>query len=137
MTCLKKACPVLQCSPEKGKLYRPPGECCPQCTGTRFLIPPKNMCLVVNKMYMPNFKFIKDECTQCTCMNETAICKRNTCPVLECDVELQETKSGSCCPHCPLIEEYRSTCSYGGKIYQASYLIVYDIFLEIVLIKYL
>lgn len=55
-------------------------------------------------------------CTSCECQNGTSICNRNTCPVLDCAVELQKRQHPSdCCPECPQIAEARSECTYNNE----------------------
>lgn len=119
LTCVKKACPVLQC--KLSKQIKLSGECCPRCSEKRelqFLPGPK--CIMGNGYYDQNAKFSPDQCSTCTCLNGTSICRRDTCPVLECSPLYQKTTPGDCCPHCPLIAKARSTCSYEGKTYQVS-----------------
>lgn len=116
MTCVKKACPILQCALSYQK--RAPGECCPSCTGKRWRIHVKATCMVGESFLMDEQRMEKDRCTHCKCANETAICKRKTCPVLECDPDMQKTKPGDCCPQCPPVEEVKTDCTVGGKTYQ-------------------
>lgn len=118
MTCSKKACPVLQCS--ERRQYHPPGECCPRCTGTRTLMTVPQTCTLQSSFQREGHTFNIDRCTNCTCLNETSVCRRNSCPVLECSPELQVKVPGSCCKKCTMPEEVRSQCSYGGKVYEAS-----------------
>jgi von Willebrand factor type C domain len=61
-----------------------------------------------------------DVCSTCTCHNETSVCLKKTCPVLECSPEHQIDNKGECCPSCPLIgaEFVSSTCTYKGVTYQ-------------------
>lgn len=123
-TCFKKACPVLHCD-GVGKIYKAPGECCPKCIGTRSLMPIKKICVVGTHTYKTNEKFDLDHCTQCLCTNETAVCRRVSCPVLKCDVKQQKMRPDDCCPYCETSEimELQTTCAVGGKIYQASIII--------------
>lgn len=121
LTCSKKACPVLQCSPLK--MVHIPGKCCPICRGNRILVElSKGSCLLRNKVFEPGATEIFDQCTNCTCMNGTNICERRTCPVLTCPVENQEITPGDCCPHCPPTEESRAICMVRGQTYEASIL---------------
>lgn len=62
--------------------------------------------------------FYVDQCTRCSCENSTIWCVRETCPVLECPKELQI--EGRCCSYCPTVEESRTSCTYGGRTYEAS-----------------
>lgn len=57
-------------------------------------------------------------CSSCVCQNGTSVCQRNTCPVLECPVELQKKTQGECCAECPPIEEVRSDCYYNNILYK-------------------
>ncbi|KAL3268574.1 hypothetical protein HHI36_007682 [Cryptolaemus montrouzieri] len=59
-----------------------------------------------------------DRCTNCSCVNETSVCKRNACPVLDCSPELQKSVPGSCCKTCAVLEEFRSQCFHQGKVYE-------------------
>lgn len=118
MTCSKKACPVLQCTEKRQHL--PPGECCPRCTGTRTLMTVQQTCTLQNTFQREGHTFSIDRCSNCTCLNETSVCRRNSCPILDCSPELQIKVPGSCCKKCVMPEEVRSQCSYGGKVYEAS-----------------
>lgn len=119
MTCSKKACPVLQCT-LRGQ-YHPPGECCPVCRGTRSLMNVANRCLLQDSLMWENHKLYIDKCTNCTCRNETSICKRAACPVLDCAPDLQKSVPGSCCKQCIMPEEVKTQCSHDGKYYEASW----------------
>ena len=63
-----------------------------------------------------------DVCSTCSCHNETSVCVKMTCPVLECSSEYQLNRQGECCPSCsPLVTELvGSTCTYKGVTYQVS-----------------
>lgn len=65
-------------------------------------------------------KVYPDKCSTCTCHNESSVCQRTTCPVLECAFEYQKTRPGECCPYCPPMdtESAASTCAYKGVTYQ-------------------
>nr|XP_023026635.1 BMP-binding endothelial regulator protein-like [Leptinotarsa decemlineata] len=116
MTCSKKACPVLQCT--RQRQFDPPGECCPICRGTRTLIPPKNTCTLQTSFFRDGDTFNTDKCTNCTCTNDTSICRRPTCPILDCTPELQIYPKGSCCKVCQQPEESRSSCYHNEVEYQ-------------------
>ncbi|CAG9862376.1 unnamed protein product [Phyllotreta striolata] len=116
MVCAKKACPVLQCTPVRQ--FHPPGECCPRCKGTRFLLTPPNSCTIQNIYSREGNSISMDKCTNCTCKNETSICSRYTCPILDCAPELQKPAPGSCCKKCELPEEFKSDCYFDSKLYQ-------------------
>lgn len=115
MICSKKACPVLQCAQ---KLH-PPGECCPRCNGTRTLYPVPKTCTLQNAFVREGHNFNIDRCTNCTCKNETSICQRAACPVLDCAPDLQKSMPGNCCKKCVMSEELKTQCSYDGKSYEA------------------
>lgn len=118
MVCSKKACPVLQCAHS----YLPPGECCPRCNGTRMLLHPPNTCVIQKQFLYEDEHYDLDVCTKCACLNETAVCKRNSCPILECAPELQKSVPGSCCKKCVMpVEEVRSQCWHDSKVYEASF----------------
>ncbi|XP_060527703.1 kielin/chordin-like protein isoform X2 [Cylas formicarius] len=118
MTCAKKSCPVLQCRPSMQ--HHPPGECCPRCKGTRALIGSPNVCTLQNTLSREGQEIKIDKCTECVCLNNTSICSRAACPILECSSDLQKSLPGSCCPICtkPIIEEVTSQCYYGGNYYE-------------------
>jgi hypothetical protein len=116
MTCAKKACPVLQCTPKSQ--YHPPGECCPICRGTRVLMNVPKSCSLQALFIWEGQKFSIDKCTNCTCQNETSICQRSACPVLDCAPDLQKSVPGSCCKQCIMPEEVKTQCSQGGKYYE-------------------
>lgn len=86
----------------------------------RFLSPPKGACMLGTRLYNTGSQFWVDHCTRCTCDNSVITCSKETCPVLECPREHQMTLSGRCCPQCPLVEESKASCSYGGRTYKAS-----------------
>ncbi|XP_063216476.1 BMP-binding endothelial regulator protein [Bacillus rossius redtenbacheri] len=116
--CTKQACPVLHCPGDK--VVTPPGECCPQCNGSRqSLEPPNGKCMVGYRIHRDAASFHVDQCTSCRCANGTSLCRRTTCPVLDCPLRGQ-VKTRHCCPHCDqrLVEELRATCSHGGRTYE-------------------
>lgn len=139
LTCVKKACPVLQCPPQLQ--YTPPGGCCKKCTKNITYTPIKGCTIIIitrlsstNSFYFPGgclmmgdyFPSAKDKtvkpdvCSTCTCHNETSVCMKKTCPVLECSPEHQLNRPGECCPSCPplVTEFFSSTCTYKGVTYQ-------------------
>lgn len=118
LTCVKKACPVLQCPPSKQ--IKLPGECCPKCSEKRTIKPFPGKCILGKGFYDDGKRYNPDKCSMCTCMNGTSICRRETCPVLECSPTYQKLTPGECCPHCPPVAKARSTCTYEGKTYQVS-----------------
>ena len=61
-----------------------------------------------------------DACTVCTCHNETSVCLKTTCPVLDCLPEYQVTRSGECCPFCEQVstELVATVCTHKGITYQ-------------------
>lgn len=118
LTCVKKACPVLQCP--SGKQIKSPGECCPKCAGKRTITQFPGNCILGMGFYNNGTSFNPDKCSTCTCVNGTSICRRETCPVLECSPTYQKLIPGECCPHCPPVAKARSTCTYEGKTYQVN-----------------
>ncbi|CAH0554381.1 unnamed protein product [Brassicogethes aeneus] len=116
MTCAKKACPVLQC-PFQNQ-YHAMGECCPKCRGKREMIRHDKSCLIQSFFYKQGESLYVDKCTNCTCSNETSICTRNACPILDCTPDMQRPISGSCCKQCKVPEEVRTQCFYNGKSYE-------------------
>ncbi|XP_057652288.1 BMP-binding endothelial regulator protein-like isoform X1 [Diorhabda carinulata] len=119
MVCSKKACPVLQCSPHRQ--VHPAGECCPRCVGTRALVSLKDTCFIKTSLFRHGHNFSVDKCTNCTCENETSICKRYTCPILDCAPDLQKSVPGSCCKKCEIPQlsgEFNSVCFYNNNLYQ-------------------
>lgn len=138
VTCAKKACPVLHCP--KSRTLHKTGECCPYCEGKfwslkqpstwitnklitgsgKYFSPPRGACMLGTSLHSNGTTFYQDECTKCSCKNSAINCSKDTCPVLECAREYQTRLPGRCCPQCPLVEESRAACSYGGKTYGAS-----------------
>lgn len=116
LTCVKKACPVLQCP--LSKQITVPGECCPKCKEKRMIKQFPGKCILGQGFHPHGKRYDADQCSSCTCVNGTSICRRDTCPVLECMPELQKLIPGECCPHCPPVSEARSTCTYNGKTYE-------------------
>lgn len=119
LTCVKKACPVLQCPPSKQ--IKLPGECCPKCSEKRTIKPFAGKCILGQGFYDNGIRYNPDKCSMCTCVNGTSVCRRDTCPVLECSPTYQKLTPGECCPHCPPVAKARSTCAYEGKTYQVSW----------------
>lgn len=117
LTCAKRACPILQCPILKQ--IRPPGECCHRCAEKRpstHQFPGK--CVLGKGFHADGKQFMVDNCpTKCTCTNGTSVCRRKTCPVLECATEYQ-TMGEDCCLHCPTLAQVKSTCTYNGTEYQ-------------------
>ncbi|RLU25530.1 hypothetical protein DMN91_001686 [Ooceraea biroi] len=117
LTCAKQACPALNCL--TSKIVHDPGECCPHCRGSaKYFSPPKGACMLGTHLYKSGSQFYVDHCTRCTCANSAISCIKETCPVLECPSEHQMTVPGQCCPQCPLVEESKASCSYGGRTYE-------------------
>ncbi|KAK9512952.1 hypothetical protein O3M35_001253 [Rhynocoris fuscipes] len=120
LSCSKRACPVLNCSPQSIIPPRP-GECCPKCKGSRELIvPPLGRCLLGSELLAPGRTYRPDRCTDCSCANGTSVCIRPSCPVLDCPPELQTTKQGECCPSCPTWgnRPLSTTCTFGHDTYK-------------------
>ncbi|XP_055839337.1 BMP-binding endothelial regulator protein [Episyrphus balteatus] len=115
LTCAKKTCPVLQCP--IWKQVQHPDECCPRCTEKREFMQVQGKCIFNQKVYTDKKHFIPDRCSNCTCSDGTSICRRETCPILECSPEYQEMDSDGCCPRC-MTSELRSECNYNGTTYQ-------------------
>ncbi|XP_047020997.1 BMP-binding endothelial regulator protein-like [Helicoverpa zea] len=125
LSCAKRACPVLPCT--RLQQYTPPGECCPKClhptsekilpnSGSTTMKP----CIIGNKYHVHALDrpFRVDPCTDCTCLNGTAVCTRHTCPVLTCGARALPPPPGKCCPECPQVEEAKAACVIGRKTYQ-------------------
>ncbi|XP_045785735.1 BMP-binding endothelial regulator protein [Maniola jurtina] len=123
LSCTKRACPVLPCA--VSQQYTPPGECCPRCSHPTAdkILPisgyslPKP-CIIGKEFHAHQSPFRVDPCTDCTCMNGTAVCTRHTCPVLTCGARALPPPPGKCCPECPQIEEAKAACVVAGKTYQ-------------------
>ncbi|CAD0196696.1 unnamed protein product [Chrysodeixis includens] len=125
LSCAKRACPVLPCS--RAQQHTPPGECCPRCThptsdkilptsgSTPFKPKP---CIIGKEYHRHQIPFQVDPCTDCTCLNGTAVCTRHTCPVLTCGARALPPARGKCCPECPQVEEAKAACVIGRKTYQ-------------------
>lgn len=122
LTCMKKACPVLQCP--LSKQIKLPGDCCPKCSEKRMITQFAGKCILGKGFHANGMRYDADQCSSCTCMNGTSICQRNTCPVLECSPSFQKQNPSDCCPSCPPTAEVRSTCTYEEKTYQVK--IIFD-----------
>lgn len=111
LTCIKKACPVLQC-PLSQQIKRRKSDCCPyKCRESKNLRELPNSCFLGD--FRPNRSvFSPDKCTNCTCSNGTSICERTTCPVLECSEQYRDYDKG-CCPTCKT-SEVRTECTKNG-----------------------
>jgi len=123
MVCTKKACPVLACP--ASATYLEKGECCPRCNGSRTRYMPRTVCLLGEKVYPTGTTFRLDTCTNCTCMDTTAICDRLSCPPLECEPVHQVMTQGSCCPKCAEPENLlpKAQCSFNDAIYKVNYFV--------------
>lgn len=121
LVCSKKACPVLQCVPKMQ--YKLEGECCPRCNGTRALFLADNTCILQRSLVDEGHDFKLDKCTKCTCVNNTSICTRGACPILDCAPEFQVTLPNSCCPICRKTSQYSviNQCRYDGNIYEVGW----------------
>ncbi|CAH2237616.1 jg7375 [Pararge aegeria aegeria] len=123
LSCTKRACPVLPCA--VSQQYTPSGECCPRCSHPTAdkILPISGYSLpkpcIIGKEYHAHVSaFRVDPCTDCRCMNGTAVCTRHTCPVLTCGARALPPPPGKCCPECPQIEEAKAACVIAGKTYQ-------------------
>ncbi|GBP55686.1 hypothetical protein EVAR_18977_1 [Eumeta japonica] len=121
LSCAKRACPVLPCPPSQQLL--PPGECCPRCTPPTAdkILPGHGLskpCIMGKDFHAHMSQFSVDPCTDCTCVNGTAVCARHTCPVLTCGARALPPSPGKCCPQCPHVEEAKAACVVAGKTYQ-------------------
>lgn len=118
LECTKKACPVVNCPLQKQ--VKEPGECCPKCVGQlNQMSSLHGRCLIGGKLYSNGQKFQLYGCSTCVCNNGTSFCRRVTCPVLDCPVELQTgPEDGSCCKKCPEVAEMQSVCVYNQQTYQ-------------------
>ncbi|OQV22385.1 BMP-binding endothelial regulator protein [Hypsibius exemplaris] len=105
LICDKTACPVLAC-PVNLYMYEA-GSCCPKCHGKRDIAVIENRCIVGKRILRPGQQPLIDNCTSCTCLKSTLLCKRQVCPILACPAEFQERTAHSCCP----------TCREGAPIY--------------------
>lgn len=119
MTCTKIACPVLNCLPEKIKYVD--GECCPKCVGNKTRYSVNNVCFLPNKLMKEGQHFNYDKCTKCVCRNETSICHRETCPVLQCSLKQQRPIGNGCCKECfDETPELQQQCRYNGHVYEVT-----------------
>ncbi|XP_030752830.1 BMP-binding endothelial regulator protein-like [Sitophilus oryzae] len=118
LICTKKACPVLQCHPRYQ--YHSPGECCPKCNGTRSYMEIQDRCLIQNNVIRETERITLDRCTDCECLNTTNVCRRISCPILDCAPEEQKLFSTQCCPMCIKLanDTIVSKCHYRGKDYE-------------------
>lgn len=117
MTCSKIACQVLNCLPDKIKYIE--GECCPKCVGNNTRYGVNNHCVFTNRLIKEGSHFNYDKCTRCVCRNETSICHRETCPVLQCSLKHQRLVGNGCCKECDESPpELKQQCSYNGHDYE-------------------
>ncbi|KAI8435152.1 hypothetical protein MSG28_003527 [Choristoneura fumiferana] len=121
LSCAKHACPVLPCA--RMRQYTPAGECCPRCVNPTVdkILPSHSAtkpCIIGTEYHAHLSRFRVDPCTDCTCMNGTAVCNRHTCPVLTCGARALPPGPGKCCSECPHIAEAKAACVIGGKTYQ-------------------
>lgn len=115
--CYRKACPVLNCPPSR--VHQIPGQCCPHCRGFGQLSStPKDFCRLGADLHEPGAEFSRDECTRCHCRNSTVTCTKETCPVLECPIQLRTRLPGQCCTRCPVIREDQQSCAHEGRSYK-------------------
>lgn len=112
MVCEKRACPVLSCP--ASKMVHKPTSCCPECIGTRKVYDLKGRCLLGMKIHANGDNYSVDACTRCSCNGSTSVCQRESCPPLQCALNLQTTEAGRCCPRCQIAEAV-SSCVSGGK----------------------
>lgn len=117
LECTKRACPVLHCP--LSKQIRKAGECCPRCSVHRETLSVPGKCILGKNLYNNGEKFSTYGCSNCICNNGTLHCRRTTCPVLECPIELQMLpEPGACCKKCPEVSELQSVCVYNQTTYQ-------------------
>ncbi|XP_076822786.1 BMP-binding endothelial regulator protein-like isoform X2 [Clavelina lepadiformis] len=98
--CSRKVCPVLACG---GRMVRTkPGNCCPQCVGKRYVFDlGTGDCWFQRDILRHLEEVTLDVCTQCTCMNGTVVCHRQTCPEkLSCAESEHIYPPFKCCPIC-------------------------------------
>jgi hypothetical protein len=78
-------------------------------------------CIIGKEYHGHRSAFRVDPCTDCTCLNGTAVCTRHTCPVLTCGTRALPPQPGKCCPECPQVEEAKAACIVAGKTYQVCF----------------
>ena len=100
LTCVKKTCPVLPC--QSRLIGKPkPGQCCPECVRKSSFTRIPNMCSFRGRVYRIGSKYKPDSCTECSCTKSlTTICKKATCPQLDCQLIYQRRVAGKCCAYC-------------------------------------
>ncbi|KAF7991641.1 hypothetical protein HCN44_010442 [Aphidius gifuensis] len=118
LTCSKQACPVSSCP--RDKLVNSTNECCPHCTDKRKNYTPAKGACTIHGVEFDNSKtpFLIDDVTRCSCVNGSASCFRETCPALECPIELQTKIPGRRCSQCPIVEQSRASCTSSNKTYE-------------------
>ena len=95
-------------------------------TGSRELMdPPQGKCLLIQEEGMTvqeeGMTVRRDQSTFCSCVNSTSVCRRETCPPLNCPVERQfYAKHDSSCMQCPAEYEKKAICQIGEKVYRVS-----------------
>ncbi|CAG7733363.1 unnamed protein product [Allacma fusca] len=116
MVCTKNSCPVLACPASSTYLER--GECCPRCNRSRIMYLPRTACFLGERSYPNSNTFRLDTCTNCTCVENTAVCERISCPPLECQPIHQAMTPGSCCPKCVEPALPKAQCIFNDIIYK-------------------
>ncbi|KAK7160533.1 hypothetical protein R3I93_008242 [Phoxinus phoxinus] len=95
VSCTPVSCPEVSCK----RPVRPPGECCPVCTGT---------CEHLGQVHENSATFTppNDHCSTCTCLSGVVLCEKKPCSQ-QCT---HPVRSRHCCPVC-------DDCLFEGRKY--------------------
>ncbi|KAL8165603.1 UNVERIFIED_CONTAM: hypothetical protein K2H54_048999 [Gekko kuhli] len=76
---------------------------------------PFGSCLFHSDVYDNGASFAYDNCTKCTCMDSTVVCKKKCSPPGECTKAKEQ-----CCKECVVFvsPEERNVCKFGNKIFR-------------------
>nr|XP_039253790.1 uncharacterized protein LOC120330882 isoform X1 [Styela clava] len=97
MSCKRKECPSLADCPRSCIRQPLPGQCCPTCTNRPECA--YGLCSAESQgsRIVPN----ENRCYSCDCqMENTWVCLREQCKILDCPVMKRYTPNGACCPVC-------------------------------------
>lgn len=85
----------------------------------------KGSCLLGDGITKSGQKSRPDRCTECACNNSTVTCQRDTCPPLNCPVNMQSFAShGQCCPQCIQVADTGdNSCTQNGTVYKVGIII--------------
>ncbi|XP_033607716.1 BMP-binding endothelial regulator protein isoform X2 [Cryptotermes secundus] len=96
--CRRKACPVLECAPERQ--VSTPGDCCPHCPP---ILESTTTCTIGGRTYEDGESWELDPCKTCVCQQGQVRCAMQMCPqknmVCPSNYKMVQ-RPGECCPRC-------------------------------------